>query len=93
MSIRGVLHSGAGGAHSGSGGAATIGTATLSSGAVTVSTTSVTSTAKIFVTYAAFLGAPGSVSVANRVNGSSFDIISTSASDNSSVNWIIEEPA
>lgn len=70
------------------------GTATLSSGTVTVSTVSVKTGAKIFVTYNTPSGTQGFLSapVASIVDATSFVINSSSASDNSTVNWQIINP-
>lgn len=68
-----------------------IGVATLSSGTVTVSSTLVKSTSKIFITANTPSGTQGfiSVPVASIIDGTSFVINSSSAADNSTLNWII----
>lgn len=68
---------------------ASMGTATLSGGTITVSTTAVTTSSKIFISYSGTLTNPGYISTANIVNGTSFDIVSSSGTDGSSVNWWI----
>jgi hypothetical protein len=70
---------------------ATTGTATLASGTVTVSTNLVTASSKIFVTYNTPSGTQGFLSTptGSIVAATSFVINSSSASDNSTVNWWI----
>lgn len=68
---------------------ASMGTATLSSGTVTVNTTAVTTGSKIFVSYSGTLTNPGFITTVNIVNGTSFDITSSSGTDGSAVNWWI----
>lgn len=74
-----------------SGTAPTIGTATLSGGVVTVNTTGITSSSRVFVTLNSPSGTVGQpyVKPSDIVAGISFTIRSTSASDNSNVNWVI----
>lgn len=69
----------------------TKGTATLSAGTVTVSSTAVTASSKIFVTVNTPGGTQGFLSVptASIVAGSSFVINSSSATETSTVNWLI----
>lgn len=71
---------------------ASIGTATLDpGGTVVVPTTAVTASSIIMVSYNTLLGTPGSVSApqSSIVPGVSFLIVSTSATDDSIVNWWI----
>ncbi len=68
---------------------ASIGTATLSGGTITVSTTAVTSSSKIFISYSGTPTNPGYITTTNIVNGTSFDIVSSSGTDGSAVNWWI----
>jgi len=56
---------------------------------VTVTTTAVTASSKIFLTYAAFGGTTGALRVSTITAGTSFIIISSSATDTSTVNWLI----
>lgn len=72
------------------GGNAIAGVATLSSGAVTVSTTAVTTNSIILVSHKVFSGvAQGILRTDTITNGVSFTIESNSATDNSTVNWLI----
>ncbi len=70
---------------------ASLGTATLSSGTITVNTTAVTSSSKILLTYNTPSGTTGQISApaSGITAGTSFTINSSSASDNSTVNWWI----
>jgi hypothetical protein len=70
------------------------GTATLTSGTVTVSTTLVKAGAKIFVSVNTPSGTQGFLSAptSSIVDGTSFVINSTSATENSTVNWQIINP-
>jgi hypothetical protein len=70
------------------------GTATLASGTVTVSSAFVKTGAVIFLTYNTPSGTQGFLSAPSGsiVNGTSFVINSSSASDNSTVNWKIINP-
>lgn len=72
---------------------AKMGTATLVAGTVTVNTTAVTANSRIFVFVQTPGGTQGFLSVANRVAGTSFDILSTDGSETSVVAWILIEPA
>jgi hypothetical protein len=74
-------------------GNAKMGNDTLSSGSVTVSTSAVKSTSRIFVAALGSSAGHGALWVTNIVDGVSFDINSTNVLDNSSVNWIIFDPA
>ncbi|MGN6530149.1 MAG: hypothetical protein ACTHK0_00165, partial [Ginsengibacter sp.] len=69
----------------------TSGTATLSAGTVTVSSTAVTTSSKILVSVNTPGGTQGFLSVptASIVAGSSFVINSSSATETSTVNWVI----
>lgn len=78
-------------------GAAQCGTAQLNgaSGTVTVSTTAVATGDQILLTYTSIPGAltnSGTLSVSAIVNGTSFTITSSSATDSSYVNWLIARP-
>jgi hypothetical protein len=68
---------------------ASIGTATLSSGAVTVNNSSVTANSQIFLANNASNGTVGSLYVANKIPGGSFEIHSSSGSDASTVTYLI----
>lgn len=70
-----------------------MGVATLVAGAVTVANTSVTANSRIFLTVQALGGTQGMLAIANRVNGTSFDIVSSDVADTSTVAWILFEPA
>lgn len=74
-----------------SGSNAKIGTATLAAGSVTVANTSVTSNSRIFVTSNTDGGTPGWLRVSAKTNGTSFVITSSSATDTSTVAWLIVE--
>lgn len=63
------------------------GSVSLSGGTVTVANGSVGAGSKFFLTYSAVSGIPGVIAVANIIPGVSFDIISTSDGDNSTVSW------
>lgn len=65
------------------------GTATLSGGAVTISNSAVAAGSSIAVWCQSASGVPGFLYPANIVAGSSFDILSSSAGDNSVVGWEI----
>ena len=72
---------------------AKMGTSALVAGTVTVANTSVTAVSRIFVTSQADGGTPGWLRVSARTAGTSFTITSSSASDTSTVAWMIVEPA
>lgn len=65
------------------------GIATLVNGTVTVNTNGVGINSKILISYDTILGTPGFLSISDRISGSSFNINSTSATDNSIVTWAI----
>lgn len=67
-----------------------IGTATLAAGTVTVANTSVGANTKIFLTRATTGGTVGDLSY-TQINGTSFTINSTSATETSTVNWMLVE--
>lgn len=69
------------------------GTAVLAGGTVTVANTSVTATSRIFLTAQTTGAAPGALRVSARVAGTSFTITSSSATDTSTVAYLIMEPA
>lgn len=69
------------------------GTATLVGGSATVNTTAVTSTSRIHLTNNQTSGTAGCPNIGNRTAGTSFVIVSTSASDTSTIAWTILEPA
>ncbi len=71
---------------------ARMGGATLVGGTVTVANTSVTSTSRIFITRNTVGGALGTLSY-TKTAGASFTVTSSSATDTSSVDWMIVEPA
>ncbi len=70
---------------------AKVGTAVLVGGTVTVSNTSVTANSRIFVTSNTDGGTPGWLRVSAKVNATSFTITSSSATDTSTVAWMIVE--
>ncbi|MFD4547275.1 glycosyl hydrolase family 28-related protein [Streptomyces sp. NPDC058466] len=72
---------------------AKMGTAVLVGGTKAVATTAVTATSRIYVTSNADGGTPGWLRVSTRTAGTSFTIQSSSASDTSTVAWMIVEPA
>lgn len=74
---------------------ARMGVATLVGGTVTVNNTSVTANTRIFLTAQnnGASGTPGVPRVSARVNGTSFTITSSSASDTSTVAYELKEPA
>jgi hypothetical protein len=72
---------------------AKMGTATLVAGAATVSTTAVTATSRIFLTNQSLGGTAGFLRVSARTAGTSFTITSSSATDTSTVAWLIVDPA
>lgn len=72
---------------------AKMGTATLVAGAATVNTSVVTATSRIFLTVQTAGGTQGHLRISARTAGSSFTITSTSATETSTVAWLIVEPA
>jgi hypothetical protein len=74
-------------------GASTMGAATLVAGAATVSSAQVLATSRIFLTSQVDGGTPGWLRVSARVNATSFTITSSSATDTSTVAWLIVNPA
>ncbi|ONH30622.1 polysaccharide deacetylase family protein [Pseudofrankia asymbiotica] len=74
---------------------ACLGTATLVSGSATVATSAVTANSRILLTpqNLSGVGTPQPMAVSARVAGTSFTITSASASDTSTVGWMIVEPA
>lgn len=72
---------------------AKMGTATLVAGSVVVNTTAVTANSRIFLTSQVDGGTPGFLRVSTRTAGTSFTIVSGSATDTSTVAWIIFEPS
>lgn len=70
---------------------AKIGTAVLVAGTVTVANTSVTANSRIFLTSQVSGGAPGFLSLGTKTVGASFVINSSSATDTSTVAWLIVE--
>lgn len=72
---------------------AKMGTATLVAGSAVVSTTSVAANSRIQLTGNADGGTPGWLRVSTRTAGTSFTITSSSATDTSTVAWIIFDPA
>lgn len=75
------------------GGNATMGASTLVGGTVTVNTSKVGANSRIFLTGQGAGGTVGFLRVSARVNGTSFTILSSSATDTRSVAWLIVEPA
>lgn len=72
---------------------AKMGTATLAAGTATVTTTAITATSRVHVTSQVDGGTPGFLRVSARTAGTSFTITSGSATDTSTVAWLIVEPA
>ena len=72
---------------------AKMGTASLINGVTYVSTSVVTSASRIYLTTQAPSGTPGAVYAPARSNGLSFTIMSTSATDQSTVAWMLVEPS
>lgn len=72
---------------------ATVGTATLALGSATVTTNKVTATSVIFLTVQAIgtVTTPKAMTVLNKVPGTSFQIVSSDATDTSTVAWWILE--
>lgn len=68
------------------------GVAVLVAGTVTVANTSVTANSRIFLTTQVPGGTPGFLWVSARVAGTSFTILSSSATDTSTVAYEIFEP-
>lgn len=69
------------------------GTATLVGGTATVLTTFVDADAKIFLTGQNDSGDEGELTITNRVNNVSFDILSASGTDTRDVAWFILDPS
>jgi hypothetical protein len=69
-----------------------MGQAVLVGGTVTVSNTSVTANTRIFLSHANTSGTLGHLYISARVAGTSFTITSSSATDTSTVNWLLIEP-
>jgi hypothetical protein len=72
---------------------AKMGTVALVAGSAVVANTSVTATSRIFLTSQADGGAPGWLRVSARTAGTSFTITSSSATDTSTVAYMIVDPA
>lgn len=72
---------------------ARMGVATLVAGTVTVANTSVTANSRIFLTSQVDGGTPGWLRVSARTAATSFTITSSSATDTSTVAYLIVEPA
>lgn len=72
---------------------AKMGIVTLSSGAATVNTTAVTANTRIFLTVQTAGGTQGFLRISARVANTSFTITSTSATETSTVAWLLVEPA
>jgi len=70
---------------------ARMGVATLVAGTVTVPNTSVTASSRAFLSVQTAGGTVGAIALANVVAGTSFDIVSTSALDTSTVAWVLIE--
>ena len=75
------------------GAGASMGTVNLSGGAATVTTSAVTASSRIFLTSQNTGASPEAVHVVSRIPGTSFVINSVSATDSSTVAWLIVEPA
>lgn len=74
---------------------AKMGTATLITGSTTVSTTAVTANSRIFLTVQQIgtVSQPKAMTIASKTAGTSFQIVSSDATDTSTVAWMIVEPA
>jgi hypothetical protein len=72
---------------------ARMGTAVLVAGAATVATTAVGATSRVYVCSQVDGGTPGWLRVSARTAGTSFTITSSSATDTSTVAWVIIDPA
>lgn len=72
---------------------ARMGVNTLVAGTVTVNTTAVGSSSRIFLTGQDNSGTVGELTVSARTAGTSFTILSSSATDTRSVAWLIIDPA
>lgn len=72
---------------------AKMGTAVLVGGTKAVATTAVTANSRIYITSNVDGGTPGWLRVSTRTAGTSFTITSSSATDTSTVAWMIVEPA
>lgn len=72
---------------------ATAGSATLVAGTVTVNTTQVQANSLIMLTHQNNSGTPGFVTVSARTAGTSFTILSSSATDTSLIGWVIIDQA
>jgi hypothetical protein len=70
-----------------------MGVATLVAGTVTVNTTAVAANSRIFLTINTPGGTVGAVYISARTAGTSFAITSTSATDTSTVAWLILSPS
>jgi hypothetical protein len=71
---------------------ASVGTsAAMTAGTITIATTAVSANSIILVSANTLAGTPGTLSApaASRVAGTSFDIVSSSNTDTSTVNWLI----
>lgn len=71
---------------------ARMGTATLAAGVATVATNQIAANSRVFLTSQVDGGAPGFLRVSSRVAGTSFTITSGSATDTSTVAWVILSP-
>jgi len=67
----------------------TAGNATMSAGQVNINTSAVLSTSVILLSVQALSGTAGTLRAASITDGVSFSILSSSASDNSTVSWSI----
>lgn len=74
---------------------ARMGTATLTLGTVTVANTSITANTRIYLTVQSLgtVAVATPIAVTARVNGTSFTITSSSATDTSVIAWLLVEPA
>lgn len=70
-----------------------MGVATLAAGTVTVPTNTINANSRVLLTAQSTGAAPGALRVSARSPGVSFTITSTSATDTSSVAWVIIDPA
>lgn len=69
-----------------------MGVASLVGGTVTVNSSIVTADSRIFLTHENNSGTPGFVTISARTAGTSFTITSSSATDTSTIAWLIVEP-
>jgi hypothetical protein len=72
---------------------ATMGASALTNGNVTISTNKFLNTTRVFLSTTNSSGTVGFPYVTGKVSGTSFNITSTSGTDNSTIVWLLVEPA